>query len=130
MKLLFLSFIYLMTSGGSCDANDPFAYRDNTRVIIKGILIDENGAVLPLQSVNLMSQGSVIKHASSDEQGRLYISTPNANYAYKLDFLTKKILSVTQQPNNLEEINESQHISHLIRNNYCDFGYIKLINQN
>lgn len=133
MKFLALLFVYLMTSSGSCESISPFEYENNSRIVLKGILLNENGEVLQNQSIQLLSpDGSgtiIVKEVFSDNLGKMFLSSPKGNNPVYIVFPNKDIVNVM---NNISLVNQPSYgerhwIGYLI-DSYYDFGFIKLKN--
>jgi len=80
----------------SCGGSDiKFQYTDNSRIVIEGTLIDENGNILKNQSAELytiISNSKIsVKKVNSKDDGVLYLSVPLSNLTYALVFENKKL---------------------------------------
>jgi hypothetical protein len=129
-KILLLFFVYSITVGGSCDA-DPFKYANNTRIIIEGKLVNEDGSVLTNQSLKLFSTDQnnriVIKQVFSDGQGIIFLSAPKGNNPMFIEFDNKNILSTTYYSDLIKVPGYSKpDWIGFLNDSYYDFGYVML----
>jgi hypothetical protein len=86
-----------MTSGGSCES-EPFEYKDNSRVVVTGKLIDQSGSPMLNQQIVLKyrydNSSDIIHVVNSDSDGNFFISAPGANRNSILSFTNKKIVNI------------------------------------
>jgi len=134
--ILYLATIFLISCGG--ESAPPFKYQDNSRIVLEGNLVDQNGSSLANQSAELYTfRSSVrisVKEVFSDNEGKIFVSAPKANYNYSLGFVNKNIISMQNYPALLQlDGNHPPYYYGFINglnDTYYNFGIIKLINYN
>lgn len=124
----------MLISSCSGPSSRPFGYEDNSRIVIEGFLQTENGATLNAQKVELHStslgRDVVVKTIFSNSNGKIFLSVPRGNYAYVIQFLGKKIVTM-ERYSELIYLNSSQQNTGILKNlndTYYDLGIVKLIN--
>ena len=136
MKNLFiLCCCFVLNSCG--DSSPPFLYEQNSRFIIEGVLVNDNNQILSNQEVNVFSTKYIagsyatVKKVYSDANGTFFISVPQANYSYKVEFLNKKIISMQRNPELIQTNSSTNQNAGVLANfntSYYDLGLVKLIN--
>lgn len=80
----------------------PFDYTEDARIVVEGVLNDENGNPIRNQLVELKFQRYdliAINKTFSDTNGKFFISSPSSNYAYFLFFENRKIIGSSNYAN-------------------------------
>jgi hypothetical protein len=130
--IFFCSFfiIFLFGPSGGCDPE--FEYENNSRVILEGKLVDENGYSLSNQNVVILSTsfGSTIElnRITSDANGNFFISSPNGNTGVYLKFSGKDIDLIQFYPELVKQNSFSDDWIGFFENKHYKFGTITLIN--
>lgn len=132
MKTIFFSsffIIFLFGPSGGCDPE--FEYDNNSRIILEGKLVNENGQILPNQSVTILSNsfGSTIElnSSASDVNGNFFISSPNGNTGVYLKFSEKDITMIQFYPELVKQNSFSDDWIGFFENKHYKFGTITLI---
>ena len=128
MKKIILSLLFVFISCG--DFIPSFNYEDNTRIIIEGRLIDQDGIVLSNQSAILASysndQQIILQQVVSDGNGKIFISSPKGNNSVFIEFENKNILDATYYSNLIKNPSFSEDWIGFLVGSYYDFGDITL----
>lgn len=134
MKNTFVLFALFLISCGGGGSLPPFEYKDNSRIVIEGILLDQDGHPLPNQSVNLAFtkyQTEIVKNVVSDSNGYFFMSVPKSNYNYYLILDNKDIISIENYSSLLTVDSQNSPLFYGTIGNlnatYYNFGNIKLI---
>ena len=97
MKKRIILFLLFFISCG--DSIPSFEYEDNSRIVIEGRLIDQDGIVLSNQSVLLVSIDNdlrvILQQVSSDANGNIFISSPKGNNPVFIEFENRFIMDTT-----------------------------------
>jgi hypothetical protein len=134
-KIFFFTIISLLLTNCGIGGPDlpPFAYADNSRIIIEGILQDSNGNAVQNQIVVLQMnryEKYLVNITFSDAQGKFYISAPKGNYEYTLVFNYKNIISMQEYQTKLIKNTENPELYFgfipRLNENYYDFKIIKI----
>jgi hypothetical protein len=133
-KLLFYLIslkLLISCSGGS--PLPPFEYSENTRIIIEGVLINEDGSPLSGQVIELKFKRyefETVKKINSEKDGKFFISVPKSNYEYSLFFEDKRIISIQKTGGILTSDIENPPLFYgninMLISNYYNFKNIKL----
>lgn len=134
--ILYLASIFLISCGG--ESAPPFQYQDNSRIVLEAYLVNESGIPLANQSADLYTfrynTQITVKEVHSDNDGKIFISAPKANYNYSLGFVNKNIISMQNYSVLLQE--DGNHLPYYygfidgLNDTYYNFGIIKVINYN
>lgn len=134
--VLYLATIFLLSCGG--ESSPPFKYENNSRIVLEAYLVNENGTPLANQSAELYTfrytSRITVKEVFSDNDGKIYVSAPKANYNYSLGFVNKNIINMQNHSVLLQE--DDNHPPYYygfingLNGTYYNFGIIKLINYN
>ena len=100
-------------------------------------MVNDNNQILSNQEVNVFSTKYIagsyatVKKVYSDANGTFFISVPQANYSYKVEFLNKKIISMQRNPELIQTNSSTNQNAGVLANfntSYYDLGLVKLIN--
>jgi hypothetical protein len=107
MKAIVISLLLLI--GGNCNYSPPFEYKNETRIVVEGKLVNEDMTPLANQSISLMSfhydNKVEINKTLSDSNGNFLISAPKGNNGMYIVFRNKKIKYTT---NYFDLVNSSE----------------------
>ena len=133
-KILIILSIVLASCGGG-PSEPPFYYNENSRIIVEGVVQDENGAILVGQKVEVNSRSSgsniIVKTIYSDSSGKIFLSIPTGNYKYYINFLNKRIVFMQRNQELIlfdGSTNQNTGILGNFQRNYYDLEIIKLKN--
>lgn len=117
IRILIVSIFSLASECGA-----PFAYVDNTRLVVEGTLRLSSGQLAVNKQVTMYSDGNVMNTTTSDQNGRFNITSPGTNKGFTLYFSSYRIGTVSNYP----EFSNDSKISNFTKG-YYDLGTIELI---
>jgi hypothetical protein len=129
LKLLAILPIFIGCSGSS--PAPPFQYKDNSRIVIEGRLINPNQSAAANQLVQLFAknggyQDVLINQAVSDSQGDFFITSPKGIYSMYIVFPEKNVSATS---NNSYLIKQFQWMGlGYLDGTYYKFNSVLLIN--
>ncbi len=129
--LLLLAFLPTFIGCGGSSPAPPFEYKDNTRIVIEGKLINPNQSPAANQLVQLYAlnggyQDVLINEAVSDNQGDFFITSPKGIYSMYIVFPDKNVSATS---NNSYLIKQFQWMGlGYLDGTYFKFNSVLLIN--
>ena len=128
MKKIIIPLLLAFISCG--DPIPSFNYETNTRIIIEGRLIDQDGLILSNQSVIVASFSSdqqiILQQVFSDVNGKIFISSPKGNNPVFIEFENKNILNATYYSDLINNPSFSADWIGFLDGSYYDFEDITL----
>ncbi len=97
-KIIYLLLTPLIVGCGGT-SEPPFQYKDNSRIVVEGRIIDQNQNPIANQLVQLNGTPRngliLVNEAYTNTNGEFYLSSPRANYLFCLSFIDKKVFSAS-----------------------------------
>jgi hypothetical protein len=125
-KTLFVICISLFSVAAACDPD--FKYTDNSRLVVEAVLLDMNGKPLANKTVFLSYNSGFNKlaEAVSDQNGSIFLSSPQANYGIDLYIEGYKIQSTQFYKNLTIKTGSTSSSVGVLPQSYYNFGNIYL----